>query len=57
MDTKHEKHNEPVIRQIMIRLLNAGDKEKNLKTSQRKKEVLCRGTKIRMTADFSQKAT
>lgn len=38
---------------IVINLLETSDKEKNLKSSWRKKNTGYQGTKLKMTADFS----
>lgn len=40
-------------RHIIIKLLKASEKEKNLKSTQRKRHIMQSRTKIMMTGDFS----
>lgn len=53
MNTKHNKHKKTILRQITIKLFNTSEKEKNFKTSPRKKRgILYKGTKIKMKANL-----
>lgn len=53
VNTKRNKHKKTMLRQIINKLLNTSDKEKNFETSWRKKKK--RGTKkIKMAAESSQ---
>lgn len=53
-NTKHKKHCRRAPKYIIIKLLKTNDKDKNLKSSQRKKcHILHRGTTTRMTEDIS----
>ena len=50
-DKINPKRNTP--RHILIKLTKIKDKEKTLKSVREKKQITCKGTPIRLSADFS----